>query len=169
MKLLVHGWRGYFESPRNAFDFVITCLVVLATAYVYCEYQRSGCVSLESLKLTTHTSTDPNGYSDHTLVEFVVMVRVLRLGRLLFAVERFRMFGSISLEIIPAATIVFMVRLFISYFFGSLGMLLFGGDITRDPNNPKAALLLEAEDFVGKWFLENRFHSTPSHSPTFVL
>ena len=96
------------------------------------------------------------------------MVRVLRLGRLLFAVERFRMFGSISLEIIPAATSVFMVLLFISYFFGSLGMLLFGGDITRDPNNPKAALLLEAEDFVGKWFLENRFHSTPSHSPTLL-
>ncbi|KAL9181427.1 hypothetical protein ACHAXT_010232 [Thalassiosira profunda] len=95
-------------------------------------------------------SQDPNGYSDHTLVEFVVMVRVLRLGRLLFAVERFRMFGSISLEIIPAATSVFMVLLFISYFFGLLGMLLFGGDITRDPNNPKAALLLEAEDFVAQ-------------------
>ena len=81
------------------------------------------------------------------------MVRVLRLGRLLFAIERFHMFGTISLEIIPHAASVFMVLLFISYFFGSLGMLLFGGDITRDPNNPKAALLLEADDFVGEYNL----------------
>ncbi len=37
LKIIVNGWKTYIESPRNAFDFIITVLVVLASAYVYCK------------------------------------------------------------------------------------------------------------------------------------
>lgn len=39
LKIMVNGWRRYIESPRNAFDFGVTVLVLLATVYVYCEWQ----------------------------------------------------------------------------------------------------------------------------------
>lgn len=46
LKITVNGWRTYIESPKNAFDFLITILVVLASMYVYCEckcWQTLGC------------------------------------------------------------------------------------------------------------------------------
>lgn len=70
---------------------------------------------------------DPNDYSDSRLVQFVVMARVFRLGRLLIAFNSFQMFGTISVDIIPAASSVFLVLLFVVHFFASLGMLLYGG------------------------------------------
>lgn len=136
LKIMTMGWRTYIQSPRNAFDFIITILVCLASAYVFY----------------------PNAYNNRTLIEFVVMARVLRLGRLLFSIKQFRLFGYISLEIIPPAASVFMVLLFIGYFFSSLGMLLFGGVITRDPRNPTSQLLLEADDFVESNYWANNFN-----------
>ena len=37
LKIIVEGWKRYSESMRNMFDFFITMLAVLATAYVYCK------------------------------------------------------------------------------------------------------------------------------------
>ena len=37
LKIIVDGWKRYSESMRNRFDFFVTLLAVLATAYVYCE------------------------------------------------------------------------------------------------------------------------------------
>lgn len=37
LKIMVNGWKRYIDSPRNCFDFIITILVVLASAYVYCK------------------------------------------------------------------------------------------------------------------------------------
>ena len=37
LKIMVNGWNQYIESPKNCFDFVITVLVVIASAYVYCK------------------------------------------------------------------------------------------------------------------------------------
>ena len=70
---------------------------------------------------------DPNDFSNSRLVQFVVMARVLRLGRLLIAFNSFQMFGMITVDIIPAASSVFMILLFILYFFASVGVLLYGG------------------------------------------
>jgi two pore calcium channel protein len=86
------------------------------------------------------------------------MARVLRLGRLLLAIEAFRVIGQISIDIIPAATSVFSVLLFISYFFSWLGMMLFGGLITRDPRNTVAFRLLEATDYVSNNYWANNFN-----------
>lgn len=37
LKIMVNGWKAYSESPRNTFDFAITIMAVLASAYVYCK------------------------------------------------------------------------------------------------------------------------------------
>ncbi len=37
IKILVEGWKRYSESMRNMFDFYITILAVVASAYVYCK------------------------------------------------------------------------------------------------------------------------------------
>ena len=86
------------------------------------------------------------------------MARVLRLGRLLFVIERFRLIGAISVDIIPAATSVFSVLLFVSYFFAWVGMTLFGGLITRNPLDPTSFKLLEAKDFVSNEYFANNFN-----------
>jgi len=140
LKIIVNGWRGYIETPRNAWDFFITILVVLSSAYVYY----------------------PNAYNNHDLIEFVAMMRVLRLSRLLYRLNRFRIFGLISLEIIPAASNIFMILLFIAYFFSTVGMLVFGGKITRDPSNEVSNLLLEANDWVESNYWSNSFNDMPS-------
>jgi two pore calcium channel protein len=42
LKITVEGWKKYSESMRNMFDFFITLLAVLATAYVYCTLCLTG-------------------------------------------------------------------------------------------------------------------------------
>ena len=67
-KVLVLGWAKYISKPRNTFDFVITVAVLMSTAYVYF----------------------PNTYDDNHLIQFIVMVRVARLGRVLMSFSPFR-------------------------------------------------------------------------------
>jgi len=86
------------------------------------------------------------------------MARVLRLARLLVAIESFRLLGTITAEIIPAARSIFLVLLFVAYFFASIGMLLYGGFITRDPSNPLSYALLKATDFTGNAYWPNNFN-----------
>jgi len=140
LKIMVQGWKRYSESGRNIFDFSITLMAVLASAYVYY----------------------PNAYSNSQLIRFVIMARVFRLGRLLFAMKTFQMFGTISIDILPAASNVFMILLFIVYFFASIGVFLYGGLITRDPANPLSFVLLEADDFVDNNYWANNFNDMMS-------
>jgi low affinity Fe/Cu permease len=79
------------------------------------------------------------------------------VGRLLFAIERFRVFGAIPAEIIPAASSVFVLLCFTAYFFASLGMILFGGLITRDPLNDTSQLL-EGTSFTASKYWANNFN-----------
>jgi two pore calcium channel protein len=37
LKITVYGWRTYSESGRNLYDFGITAIAVIASAYVYCK------------------------------------------------------------------------------------------------------------------------------------
>jgi len=136
LKIMVNGWKQYIETPRNVFDFSITTLAVLASAYVYY----------------------PNTYNNRALIEFVVMARVLRLSRLLFVIDGFRLIVRISFDIIPAAASVFAVLLFIAYSFASVGMIIFGGLISRDPNNLHYNSLMEADDFVDNKYWANNFN-----------
>ena len=56
LKIIVNGWRTYIESPKNCFDFFITVLVVLASAYVYCESCLMLCSLLFQFKLNCTVS-----------------------------------------------------------------------------------------------------------------
>lgn len=37
LKVTINGWKKYTESARNVFDFFITCMIILASFYIYCE------------------------------------------------------------------------------------------------------------------------------------
>jgi two pore calcium channel protein, plant len=139
LKIMVLGWKRYSESPRHMFDFLVTVSAVAATAYVYY----------------------PNDYSDSRLIRFIVMARVLRLMRLVFAMNQFQLVGIIVVEIFPGAINVFMLLFFVMYIFAALGMTLYGGMITRDPSNPLSDLVLNS-DFSDNSYWANNFNDMMS-------
>jgi two pore calcium channel protein len=134
-KVTVYGWKAYTESQKNVFDFSITVLAVLSSVVVYY----------------------PNKYSDSRLIRMIVMARVLRLIRLLAAMQTFQLTGKIMAEILPAAVSVVLVLFFTMYLFAVLGMHLFGGMVTRDPANPLAFLILDS-DFAENEYWANNFN-----------
>jgi two pore calcium channel protein len=139
LKVMVYGWKKYSESPRNTFDFVVTISALLATGYVYY----------------------PNAYSDSRLIRYIVMARVLRLGRLLVSINAFQVIGTISAEILPAAKSVIMLLFFIMYLFAAMGMMLYGGMISRDPSNPLSFAILN-NDFSNNDYWANNFNDMMS-------
>lgn len=139
LKIMVRGWKQYSEDPRNMFDFIVTMSALVASAYVYY----------------------PNAYNDSTLIRFIVMARVLRLGRLLFASRAFKIIGTIAIEILPAARSVALLLFFVMYCFSASGMLLYGGMITRDPSNPLSYAILDTE-FSGSDYWANNFNDMTS-------
>eukprot|EP00980_Cylindrotheca_fusiformis_P019093 scaffold6440_cov124-Cylindrotheca_fusiformis.AAC.7 len=115
LKVMIDGWKKYSESPRNMFDFVITLAVLIACIYVYY----------------------PNDYSDNRLITFVVMLRVLRLGRLLMTFPALREIQSAAIDFLKAKDFWASLTLVctdtqIMYLFSALAVLLYGGLITRE-------------------------------------
>lgn len=139
VKILVDGWKRYRESTRNMFDFVVTISALVATAYVYY----------------------PNAYSDSRLIRFVVMARVFRLGRLLMTIPAFQTLGAITAEILPAAVEIIMLLFFLMYGFAALGVILYGGLITRDPGNPLSYTIL-GNAFSDNEYWANNFNDAVS-------
>jgi two pore calcium channel protein len=135
VKITVNGWKAYSESLKNKFDFTITVLAVLASAYVYY----------------------PNDFADSRLIRLIIMARVLRLVRLLAAMKRFQLIGMICAEILPEAASVMLVLFFVMYLFAALGMQLYGGLVTRDPDNHLAYLILNT-DFSANAYWANNFN-----------
>ena len=90
------------------------------------------------------------------------MARVCRLLRLLLRIESFRLLYIVTIDIVPAASNIFLVLLFIAYFFASIGMLLYGGYITRDPSNTLSHALLRASDFTASKYWPNNFNDVAS-------
>jgi len=139
IKVMVLGWRKYAESTKNMFDFTITFLAVVSTAIVYY----------------------PNAFSDSRIIRMIVMARVLRLVRLLTAMKRFQLIGAISAEILPAARSVVLMLFFLMYLFSVVGMHLYGGLITRDPDNLLSYSLL-GTDFSDNEYWANNFNDVIS-------
>jgi len=139
VKVSVYGWNNYIESLKNRFDFTITLMAAVSSAIVYY----------------------PNEFSNSRLIRMIVMARVLRLSRLLTANRTFQLLMKVQAEILPAATSVILVLFYMLYFFATLGVHWFGGLITRDPNNSKAALLLES-DFAESDYWANSFNDMTS-------
>lgn len=135
VKIVVLSWRRYVESQRNVFDFTITVLAVISSIIVYY----------------------PNEFSDSRIIRMIVMARVLRLVRLLTAIKRFQLIGTISAEILPDAVPIIAILFLIMYFFAVLGVHLYGGLITRDPSNPLSSLVL-GTDFSDNDYWANNFN-----------
>jgi Ion transport protein len=73
LKIIAWGWRSYIEKAKNLFDFAITVLAFLATAYVYY----------------------PNKFNDSRLIRYIIMARVARLARVILSMKSFRLIGVI--------------------------------------------------------------------------
>mmetsp|Transcript_23342 Transcript_23342/g.64916 ORF Transcript_23342/g.64916 Transcript_23342/m.64916 type:complete len:229 (+) Transcript_23342:1012-1698(+) len=87
----------------------------------------------------------------------VVMARVLRLIRLLTTIPRFQMLAYIGSEILPAARTVVLLLFLMMYLFAYLGMSLYGGLITRDPQNQLSYPILSTE-FADNEYWANNFN-----------
>jgi len=135
LKIIVYGWKRYIRDTRNLFDFTITILSLTATIYVYY----------------------PNTFSDSRLIRILVMARVLRLFRLVIAMKDFRVIGRTFMGIIPAAKRIFLLLFSLMYFFSVIGVHLFGGLVTRDPNN-ETSFLLKGSDFAVNSYWANNFN-----------
>lgn len=139
VKIVVMGWKRYSESIKNMFDFIVTILAVVSTIYVYY----------------------PNNYSDSRLIRFVVMARVLRLVRVMAAMKSFQLIAVTFLKVLPAAKRITLLLFSIMYAFSALGMVLFGGKITRDPSNPLSEAL-DGTDFADNDYWANNFNDMMS-------
>jgi len=139
VKIMVNGWKKYSEQPRNMFDFFVTISAIFATAYVYY----------------------PNQYNNSILIRYVVMARVVRLVRLLLAFPAFQELGLVAGEILPAAKNVMVLLFFCTYAFATVGGILFGGMITRDPSNSLSFVILE-NDFSDSEYWANNFNDMAS-------
>jgi len=138
-KNILMGAKTYWGSYRNQFDGIITTLSVVATCYVYY----------------------PNDFSDSRLIKYVVMIRVLRLGRLLVNVREYHDIAQALVAIVPAVSRIFILLFVVMYIYGALGMDFFGGCITRDPDNALSALL-EGTDFADSEYWGNSFNDMMS-------
>ena len=85
----------------------------------------------------------------------------MRLGRILLSIPQFQVIGTISAEILPAAMHVITVLLFLMYGFAALGLILYGGLITRDPANPLSTAILN-NDFSDNDYWANNFNDMMS-------
>jgi two pore calcium channel protein len=139
LKVSVLGWRRYIDNRRNFFDATITMLTVAATLYVYY----------------------PNAFSDSRLIRYVVMARVLRLFRLVIAIKDFQVIGNTMLGILPSVKRIFLLLFSLMYTFAIIGVHLYGGLITRDPDNP-VAMRLQDTNFADNDYWANSFNDVPS-------
>lgn len=138
-KLVVFGWKKYVSEYRNLFDGTITILALAATMYVYY----------------------PNQFSNTLLIRYVVMTRVLRLGRLLIAIPQFSLAGRVFLKLIPRGIRVAKLLFSFMYLFSAFALQRYGGLITRDPSN-SIAFTLEGTGFAGAGYWANSFNDMMS-------
>lgn len=97
----------------------------------------------------------PNDFSDSRLIRYIVMTRVLRLVRIIVSIKQFRLIGVIYYEIIPYAISVISLLFFIMYFFAALGVELYGGLITRDPDNALSKMILNTSFSENDYWANN--------------
>jgi len=139
IKISILGWKKYCASPGNLYDGTITVTAILATLYVYY----------------------PNSYSNSNLIRLVMMSRVLRLLRLFNALPSFKLIIVTIEHVLPSIKKIFGMILFVMYIFSCIGGRLFGGLISRDPNNPVSSRL-DGTDFEANEYWANNFNDMAS-------
>eukprot|EP00520_Triparma_pacifica_P009061 CAMPEP_0118635620 /NCGR_PEP_ID=MMETSP0785-20121206/2171_1 /TAXON_ID=91992 /ORGANISM="Bolidomonas pacifica, Strain CCMP 1866" /LENGTH=757 /DNA_ID=CAMNT_0006526661 /DNA_START=87 /DNA_END=2357 /DNA_ORIENTATION=+ len=142
LRVLSSGWKRYWEQNRNKFDFVVTMITVGVSVYVYY----------------------PNLENDHRWIRYVMMFRLLRLLRLVVALEQFQVIGATLTEVLPNAARMLLVLFCTFYLFSVIGVLLFGGIINSDPESVYSGRLKNTE-FADSNFWANNFND---HCSAFV-
>ena len=135
-KLIIRGWKQFSSSRKNMFDVTITSLAALSTLYVY----------------------SPTEYKNSLLIRYLVMTRVLRLVRWW---PVFQTIARVSTDVLARSINMLLLLFCIAYFFADLGVQVFGGMISRDPNNPDALLLADSL-FASSNYWGNNFNDMVS-------
>ncbi|OQR85014.1 Two-pore ion channel [Achlya hypogyna] len=110
LKVLVEGRAAYWASIKNRFDAVVTVSVVAIDIYALWSANAASRV----------------------LVQILLVTRCLRLFRLIFSVQRYRIFCMTWLRLLPFGKHVVVFLSAFMYFFAALGMHLFGGLISQE-------------------------------------
>ncbi|CAD7699225.1 unnamed protein product [Ostreobium quekettii] len=127
VKVMAKSWRGYWSGAGNRFDFLITVATVLASMYVYY----------------------PNAYNNTNLIKWFQVLRVLRAVRFLARMEGFRAICCTFAKMLGPASRLLKVLFIIMFLFSALGIQIFGGRLTRDPDSKYYEMLKDkAPDFT---------------------
>ena len=113
LKVAVLGWKRYWDSKQNRFDFFVTTICVTAAGVVL----------------------SPNRFNDPQLLKFLVMARMLRLLRILAFSSWYAVFVRTLVGALPKAFEVALLQFVTMFTFATFGVDVFGGKINRDPHS----------------------------------
>eukprot|EP00754_Rhynchopus_humris_P003249 Rhum_TRINITY_DN11737_c0_g1::Rhum_TRINITY_DN11737_c0_g1_i1::g.46817::m.46817 len=113
LKVAVLGWKRYWDSKQNRFDFFVTAICVTAAGVVL----------------------SPNRFNDPQLLKFLVMARMLRLLRILAFSSWYAVFVRTLVGALPKAFEVALLQFVTMFTFATFGVDVFGGKINRDPHS----------------------------------
>eukprot|EP00935_MAST-01C_sp_MAST-1C-sp1_P001596 g1596.t1 len=134
------GFRRYWADWCRRFDMLVTVATAFLVVVVYSP-------QIKHLR----------GFANERIITYMWLVRFTRLSRCLRRIKRFEVL-MLTLEslVYPAGR---LLRLLFCIFFlySVLGMQIFGGMITTDPDNPYNAML-NATDFGGANYYPNNFN-----------
>ena len=127
------------SSYRNRFDLLVTALTTATCIVVY----------------------SPNSVDDTKWLRFAALLRLLRLLRLVVALEQFRVIGATLNEIAPVVARVASVLFCTLFVFAALGVDVFGGKISTDPAS-EYFQRLEGSDYADNKYYANNFNDLSS-------
>jgi two pore calcium channel protein len=103
LKICVQGWKPYWWSSLNRFDFVVTVLIVCLHFFSFFYHDSRNWVS------------------------YLIIMRGFRIFTLVTLVSRWWLVAQTLLHAIPATAPVLVLQFLVCSFFSLLGMHLFGG------------------------------------------
>ena len=109
LKLYAFGLRAFVRKLWNLFDTIVVASALIVTI-------------IEAALSNSHAS--------QVALDFLLVLRVVRIFRIFHSVVRFRLVINAILHILPSMVTYMGVLFVFYYFFAILGMELFGGKIT---------------------------------------
>ncbi|CAE7231508.1 TPC1 [Symbiodinium natans] len=130
-KIALFGLTKYLSVHTNQFDLLVTVVIALTSFALWCP----------SIPL-----------SNWTLVQVVACARLFRLFRLLNMYKPYHDLATITFLLLPTAMDIFMILFLMCYFFSAIGVALFGGMISTNPEHPHhAAVAASSFGQAGYW------------------
>lgn len=133
LKVITEGFWRYWRQVKHRFDFVITLVMAIAA---FC-------------------------LGNPAFAKYVAILRIFRLLRLLLHVQAYETIVETFGQMLPKSVKVIKVLVCFLYLFSVLGIQLFGGLISTDPQSPFFAKVDESS-FGEAGFYPNNFNDMPS-------